>query len=165
MHNTQLHVSTSEGIAAAVAAAAQHAPHQVPLYRAAHVGLIGIVQPTREGIISTAHFRRMSGQPWLVLLGDDDGIETGPDGWACAKRALGWARQVVIHGAAGHAEHYAGVAAATVVIRRFVLIECASAKVETWHAAAIRWAPRAVIQRVVPAIGHHPLPLDKSKMQ
>ena len=160
-----LNIARPDEIAAAVAAAAQFAPHQVPLYRAAHQRLLGIVRPTRQGIISAAHFRRMGGQPWLVLLGDDDGIESGPDGWACTKRVLGWARQIVIHGAGGHAEHYSGMVAAALLVRRFVLVECASAQVEAWHQATLRWALRATVQRVLPTIGAHPLPVDRSRMQ
>lgn len=165
MSSANLHIADRDRMAAIVAAVAQYAPHQVPIYRAAYQGLIGVVQPNRDGIISCARFRHMGGRPWLILLGDDDGVCTGPDGWACAKRVLGWARQVIIHGAAGHAEDYAWLPPATMVVRRLVLIECASRDIEAWHAAAGRWALRAAVQRVVPSEGVHPVPLDRSKMQ
>jgi hypothetical protein len=152
-------------IAHAVALTSQHSPHHVPLYRAAHQGLIGIVQPTRVGIVSAAQVRRMRGQSWLILIGDDDGLDTGPDGWACARRVLGWARRIVIHGAAGLAEHYAGAAAATMVVRRLVLIECTSARVNAWAEAAKRDAPNVIVQCLVPAGGVHPVPVNRRKMQ
>ena len=80
---------------------------------------------------------------------------------------MGWARQVIVHGAGGHPAHYEAAVMATEVVGRLVLVECTSDTVEAWKAAARRWATQAIIQAVqVPeGQGPHPLPLDRSRAQ
>ena len=78
--------------------------------------------------------------PALALLGDDDhATPDGPDTWPGARRVLAWARFILIHGGAGHPEQYEHAIALTCLHKRLVLIECASANIEAWKAAARRW--------------------------
>lgn len=82
--------------------------------------------------------------PALALLGDDDhATPDGPNTWPDARRVLGWARFILIHGGAGRPEHYEHAITLTCLHRRLVMIECSSANIEAWKAAATRWGTGA----------------------
>jgi hypothetical protein len=158
-------INTADAIVHLAAAASLHAPHYLPLIRAVQAGRLLVAAPTRQGTVSLGRLRR-SGRPAMVVIGDDDYGTTGPDGWACAERVLGWARQIIIHAAAGHPEDYAGIVAATQVVRRLVLIECASSAAMAWNQTAVAWGRQATLQTIIPPPGvQHPAPLVRSKMQ
>ncbi len=145
-----------------IAQVSQNAPHYVPLVRAVRAGLIALVQPDRAAAVSTTRLKSL-GRPVLVVLGDDDYEAGGPDGWRCAERVLGWSRQVLIHGAGARAIDYAFLPPVAMLLHRLVLIECASRQVDAWHTAAVRWARRADVQRVIPPDGiQHPAPLART---
>ncbi len=144
-----------------IAQVSQNAPHYVPLLRGVRAGLIATVQPDRAAEISTTRLKSL-GRPVLVVLGDDDYQAGGPDEWKCAERVFGWSRQIIIHGAAARAVDYCYLPPVAMIVRRLVLVECASRHVDDWHAAATRWGRRAAIQRVIPPAGvQHPAPMAK----
>lgn len=144
------------------------ADHRVPILQALYAGRIGTWEARRTGCTGQCkRFLAMVRKPALVIIADDDDAPTGPDGWPVAARLMRWARQVVIHGAAGHPAHYEGAVMAAEVVGRLLLVECTSGTVEAWKAAARRWAAQAVIQAVqVPeGQGSHPTPVDRAKVQ
>ena len=158
-------VSSQEQINRLIAFATTYAPHRVPLLREVRSGRLALVEPDREGLISSTRLKRLA-RPVLVLLGDDDEFPTGPDGWACAEGVLSWARHVVIHGAGARADDYLAFGLAAQITGRLLVIETCSDRVEDWHAAARRLASRAVCQRIVPPVGQpHPVAMARGTMQ
>ena len=144
------------------------ADHRVPVLQALYAGRIGTWEAQRTGCTGACkRFLVMVRKPALVIIGDDDDFPTGPDGWPVAQRLLRWARQVVIHGAGGHPAHYEGAVMAAEVVGRLLLVECGTAHVEAWKAAAQRWAGQAIIQAVQVRDGAapHPLPAGRSRAQ
>ena len=134
------------------------AGHRVPLLQAIYRGEIAHLELHRPG--SAGLFKRwaaMIGQPGIALIGDDD--ETGPDGpdaWHVARRVLGWARFILIHGSAGHPDHYRYAIGMAQTHGRLLLIECASRSIEAWNRAAELWSRGAegLIIRPPPGLQH-----------
>jgi len=143
------------------------AGHRVPLLQALYHGQIAHLEMHRHS--SARLFKQwaaMSRLPALVLLGDDDHSPLdGPDTWPLAPRVLRWARFVVVHGGAGRPEHYEHVLALTAVHQRVVMIECSSANIPAWQAAAERWAIGARGLTMQPPSGCPHPSLDRSGMQ
>jgi hypothetical protein len=143
------------------------AGHRVPVLQALYRGQIAHLEMHRHS--SARLFKQwaaMSRLPALVLLGDDDhATPDGPDTWPLAPRVLRWARFVVVHGGAGRPEHYEHVVALTAVHRRVVMIECSSASILAWQAAAERWAVGAQGLTMQPPPGFPHPSLDRSAMQ
>lgn len=103
--------------------------------------------------------------PALALLGDDDhAVPDGPDTWPGARRVLAWARFILIHGGAGQPEHYEAAIALTCLHKRLVMIECSSANVEAWKAAAVRWGTGAEGLVMQPPPGFPHPSLDRGAM-
>jgi hypothetical protein len=158
-------ISKADDLAAMIAESSRSCAHYVPLLRAVRAGRVALALPERHGAISSTRLKR-AGRPVVVVLGDDDYMTTGPDGWVCTERVFGWARHIIIHAAAGHAEHYEAIALAAQVSGRLVLIETSSDAAVAWNNAAVKLGRRAVIQAVIPGPGvQHPAPLDRSAMQ
>lgn len=135
------------------------AGHRVPVMQALFDGRIAHLELHRGS--SAKLFKQwtaMSSLPALALLGDDDyATPDGPDSWPIAQRVLRWAKFVLIHGGAGQPEHYEYAVVLTATFRRVVMIECSSANVPTWRAAAEQWALGARGQIMQPAPGlRHP---------
>ena len=161
----ELRITSPDDLAAMVVAASQHVPHYCPFIRAALAGHLAVVAPMRDGAISAGRLKRISA-PVAVILGDDDGLGTGPDGWACAERVLRWAHHIVVHAAAGKVEDYAGLVEAARITGRLVLIECGTANVGEWNRAAAAWGRKAVMQTLIPPPGCvHPAPFARENMQ
>ncbi len=131
-----------------------HAPHRVPCLEAAYAGLITFGELTRKG---DAHLDEMNrtGLPALILIGDDDGLDMGPKGWARAHVLARWAKGAVVHGAAGTVESYREAVRFSLVARRLVLVETGSVHLMAWH----RLFANAGVPTVnyYPAEGQHPL--------
>jgi hypothetical protein len=112
-----------------------------------------------------AFIRATSNRPAVMLIGDDDGMDCGPSGWAQAERVLRWTRALMLHGAGAEIEHYEAAIIAAELVRRMLVIECSTATLGAWVAlvkAAPQLPPTLVIR---PHGGVHPLPIKRSAMQ
>jgi hypothetical protein len=164
----KLLIETLDDLAAAIVLNEQvGAIGQAHLMRALRAGRIAF-QPllpdtssSRFKAFARATFRR----PAIVLIGDDDGFDRGPQGWRLAERALRWADRVLLHGAGAELAHYEAAILAAEHRHRVLVIECSSATLDAW-AALVRGAPhRPATMVIVPRGGVHPLPVDPSKLQ
>lgn len=119
--------------------------HRIPLLQALLHGRIAYLELERGS--SAALFKPWASMirlPGVVLIGDDDHAAVdGPDTWAIARRAIQWARFILIHGGPGAPEHYRYALRLAAAYDRLLLVECASTTIEAWQAAASRWADRA----------------------
>ena len=134
------------------AAVAVHAPHALPVYRAARDGLIIMIQPGRDAQVPSKLLDQPS-RPILVLISDDDYRSTGPGGWSCALRVRRWAKGAIIHAAAGEAQHYEIALAGTLLAARFVLVETSASQQSAWQALL---SPKMPILNIIPRDGVHP---------
>ncbi|MDI3307831.1 MAG: hypothetical protein QJR07_12085 [Acetobacteraceae bacterium] len=105
-------------------------------------------------LLDTARDRR----PFAVILADDGDNPTGPDGFPQARRLMRWAASIFIHATGGQPIHYAAAAQATVLMRRFLLIETDTAHEAEWCALRRAVAPRTpcVVLTVPPGAAPHP---------
>lgn len=143
------------------AAVAVHAPHALPVYRAARDGLIIMIQPGR-GVQVPSKLLDQRSRPVLVLISDDDYESSGPKGWTCALRVGRWAKGGIIHAAAGEAEHYELALAGTLLAARFVLVETSASQQAEWQAL---FSPKMPILNIVPRDGVHPAPPAPGSLQ
>lgn len=143
------------------------AGHRVPLLQALMHRRIAHLELQRTG--SARKFKLWSAAsrlPALALLGDDDhATPDGPGTWPYARRVLGWARFILIHGGAGRPEHYDLAIDLTCLHGRLVMVECASANIEAWKAAATRWGTGAEGLVMQPPPGSPHPSLDRSALQ
>ena len=142
------------------------AGHRVPLLQGLYNGRIAHWELQRTS--SARQFKlwaAMSRLPALALLGDDDhAILDGPDTWPLTRRVFAWARFILIHGGAGRPEHYEAAIALTCLHKRLVMIECSSANIEAWKAAATRWGTGAEGLVMQPPPGFPHPSLDRGAM-
>jgi hypothetical protein len=111
-------------------------------------------------------FIRAAGQrPAIVLIGDDDGFDRGPQGWSLTDRAIAWARHIMIHGAGAEIVHYEAAVFAAQLAGRCLVVECSSATLPAWIALARMAAHRPPTLIIEPRNGIHPLPIDRRAMQ
>lgn len=128
-----------------VAAAAAHAvPHRLPLFRAACDGRIALIEPQRGSIIAGRVLKSIR-RPAILLIGDDDETPSGPNGWACARRARRWASAAIVHAAGGDAAHYRAAVEAAERHQRVLLVETTSRYQETWASFLPPALPVAII--------------------
>ncbi len=141
--------------------------HRIPFLQSLYHGQIAHLEMHRHS--SARLFKQwaaMARLPALALLGDDDhATPDGPDTWAVAPRVLRWARFIVVHGGAGRPEHYEHVLALTAVHRRVVMVECSSANIAAWQAAAEQWAVSARGLTMQPPAGCPHPSIKRSAMQ
>lgn len=134
--------------------------HIIPALQAANSNKIALFLVSRRAPV--AMFKRWLATPYqrprLVVLGDDDHMSTGPEGFPTAAKALGWARWGMLHAARGEPEHYADAVAATLQHKRVVLVETDTAHTEAWGRLMHRnqVANAAVLMR--PGVPHPVLP-------
>ena len=149
-------INSRADIPAAISAMQQAgAHHRVPLLQALYYGRIALLDLYRPGS-ATLVKRWMAAVrlPAIASIGDDDDVlEQGPGTWPVAPRLLRWARFVVVHGAPGAPEHYEHAVKLAWVYRRVLLIECSSANVAAWTAAAERWCTGAEGVTLAPPAG------------
>ncbi len=124
-------IGKREDIDRILAAVATSAPHQLPLYRAAQMGMVNLIQVEREAAFPKRMVRK-SQRPIVFLIGDDDYAGTGPDGWACARRLRQWGRGGIIHAAEGLHEHYRLAVGGAVWCGLFVFVDCGTAHENDW---------------------------------
>jgi hypothetical protein len=112
-----------------------------------------------------AFIRATGDRPAVMLIGDDDGMDRGPSGWAQAERALRWTRALMLHGAGAEIEHYEAVIIAAELAGRMLVIECSTATLGAW-VGLVKAAPQRPPTLVIrPRGGVHPLPIKRSVMQ
>jgi hypothetical protein len=107
-----------------------------------------------------------SRRPAIALIGDDDGMDRGPAGWRLAKRAIDWARSVVVHASGAELDHYAGAVVAAHLVRRVLIIECSSATAPRWAemVQAARPPPSVLVIQPPPGASH-PIPVPRLLLQ
>lgn len=135
------------------------AGHHVPLIRAAMAGALrfAVISPGSALPLRLLDMARDS-RPLAVILADDGDKPTGPDGFPQARRLLRWAAAILIHATGGEPIHYAAAAQATVLVRRFLLIETDTARQAAWCALRRAVAPRTpgAVLTVPPGALPHP---------
>jgi hypothetical protein len=151
---------------AIVQAEAQGSPGWAHLARGLAAGRNAFLPVTPE--MSATRFKRFTrmttDRPTVVLIGDDDGLERGPGGWLLARRAVAWARAVMIHGAGAELAHYEVAIIAAELTGRCLIIECGTATLAAWT-ALVRAAPHKPETLVIqPHGGAHPIPLARETL-
>lgn len=141
--------------------------HRIPLLQALLYGRIAYLELQRTS--SAAQFKLWAATirlPGVLLIGDDDhAAADGPDTWPIARRAIGWAQFILIHGGPGAPEHYRYALSLAAAYDRLLLIECTSAAIGAWQAASSRWADRAEGLVMMPPPGAvHPA-IPKGRVQ
>jgi hypothetical protein len=137
------------------------------LMRALAAGRIAFlpVLPDMSATKFKAFARATSHRPAIVLIGDDDGFDRGPDGWTLAHRAVRWARSVLLHAAGAELFHYEGAIEAAQIVGRVLVIECGTATLDAW-AALVGAAPcRPATLVIWPREGVHPVLVERRAMQ
>ena len=156
------HANTTADVARAIAYAQQYAPHRVPLLRAVGEGLISLCELTRGTTLPTHQLERAL-RPVLVLVGDDDGLDTGPSGWAARPRLAGWARHAFVHATGGDVPSYETAIGLALHRKRVVLIETGTVHVMAWHFLFAR-AGVPTLNLVPPNGGAHPVPVRMDEL-
>lgn len=136
----------------------------LPIARAAADGVIGLVMVANPHARLTARSLKCASRPVLVLLGDDPhptGHALGPDAWPCVETLRRWCRAVIVHGGAGHAEHYRLAVQSALIHQRTVMVETDSAHAQTW---AERFDCRHTLV-MLPSTGIHPAPIAPEMVQ
>ncbi len=92
------------------------------------------------GSVGTAKrfIKAVGDRPSVLLVGDDDGVDRGPDGFPAANKALDWARWILLHAAGAEREHYHLAIAAAHLHRRVLIIECSTATLPAWQPLVTR---------------------------
>ena len=145
-----------------IAEASRLAPHGVPILRDVAAGRLALIQCGRGGYVSVSKLKRLV-LPALVMLADDDHLNSGPAAWPSAARVMQWARQITVHGAAGHVEEYRAIGLAAQICRRLVLVETGTEHAAACAEAASRWGTGAAVARLLAAPGVlHPAPVKPS---
>jgi hypothetical protein len=109
--------------------------------------------------------RRTAGRAAISMIGDDDGIERGPDGWLIAARAVAWSKSIIIHAAAAEIAHYETAVIAAELVHRVLIIECGTSTVDAWIELVRAAKHHPVTLAILPRHGVHPVPEDRSRMQ
>lgn len=143
------------------------ADHRVPILRGLLRGELAHLELCREGM--SGAFKKWAAMirlPGLLLIGDDDHSPVdGPDAWPIARRAFQWTNFVLLHGGAGDASHYEMAVGLTKQYRRLLIVECSSATLPAWRAAASRWCRGTEGLAMEPPPGTvHPSALSKGEV-
>jgi len=146
------HLLGQAEIARMVEIAAQIGPWAMPVLDALRAGQITLAFLRRDQRAPLDTMRRCA-LPVLCWLGDDDELSCGPAGWCPALPAAHWARAAMIHAAAGEAQHYAMLVAATILTGRVLLVETASRHAAAWRALM----PGKPTMSILPRGGLHPI--------
>jgi hypothetical protein len=131
------------------------------LLRALAAGRIALLplMPGESAAKFKAWARLTEGRPAVALIGHDDGFDRGASGWAQARRAVKWARAIMLHAAGAELHHYECAIISAELCQRTLIIECGTATLHGWI-ELVRAAPRQPITFVIQPRdgGTHPLP-------
>jgi hypothetical protein len=133
------------------------------LMRALASGRIALLPllPKESSSKFKAWARMTKHRPAVILVGDDDGFDRGPVGWAQGRRAVAWSRRVLLHGAGAELFHYELAIVAAELTHRTLVIECCSATIDGWI-ELVKAAPHQPSTLIItPGDGVHPLPVRK----
>ncbi|MCR0980630.1 hypothetical protein [Roseomonas populi] len=108
----------------------------VPLWRGSLAGEYRIAVSLPGGRLPARVLDRQRPPTCIILSADPDFPAPTPPPTAFPKlsRYLDWAASVIVHATGGTREHYTTVAAATVIMRRILLIETATVQEDAWMA-------------------------------
>jgi hypothetical protein len=132
---------------------------RVELLRAVRDGRINIAEPHRDTPVPT-RILKCAVRPLMAILGDDDDFPTGPGAWATLPRVLRWARVAMVHATGATVESYRFALGATVLHRRFLLIETTSSHGEAWARVMKEHRIPTLLMRPT-GDGVHPKPDDR----
>jgi hypothetical protein len=79
-----------------------------------------------------AFVRGVGNWPAIVLIGDDDYVDRGPNGWSITARAVAWARGILLHAAGAKIEHYEAAVKAARCCGRVLVIDASPGRVDSW---------------------------------
>jgi len=141
--------------------------HHAPLFRALAECRIVLVAVFRGGEGLSRGALKRARLPVVFLILDDDEFASGPAGFPAAWTALRHARSLILHAAAGTAEHYEMAVSMAGTEGSCALVETGTRHAEAWLDAARRAiAPRRHRELAVwPHDGLHPLPLPRGAVQ
>ena len=137
------------------------------LLRALASGRIAMlpIQPEESASKVKAFARLTSHRPSIILIGDDDGRDLGPSRWSQARRAVRWARSVVIHGAGAQLFHYELAIEKAELVGRVLVVECSKATLPDWIALVTSAPHRPATLVISPdGDGPHPFPIRKEAL-
>lgn len=131
-----------------------------PLYRAVLAGDLSLLILGQGERAPLRWLERPSAtRPQVIILAGDDGRVGGPDAFPQASRLLRWARCILLHAAAGEADHYRLAVTMAATAGRLLLIESGSADVAPWSALRERISPATAGLGIAPPDGViHPVP-------
>jgi len=142
--------------AACAAMTAMQAP-QLPLFRAAADGVIGLAFVTEPATPWPSELLASFRKPALVVLHDDlapERASSPPGDWRCAAEMRAWALSAIVHGAAAEADHYRIAIVTTLLVGRAAIVETSSAFVAAW----CEFLKPLPVLAIVPRGGLHPVP-------
>jgi len=164
----RIYIETQADLAGAIVMTQQAgAIGQAHLMRALVAGRIAYQSLLPETSVTAfkAFIRATSNKPTVMLIGDDGDLPRGPDGWPQARRAIRWAKAVVVHGAGAEIEHYESAVMATQIVGRVLVIECCSVHLPAW-VEMVRTAPHSPsVLVIVPRGGVHPVAASQGAIQ
>ncbi len=154
---THLVKITKPGVLCEAIAKAQQsgADHLLPVLRAVLAGELTWLYAEGRHAAFPKKMVRQATRPTLLIVGDDDGACTGPDGWRCAAAAARWARGAIVHATGARAEHYALAVEGARGSRRFLLVETIPEFAPAWLNVIGRDKPVTLI--APPSGGSHPV--------
>lgn len=140
----------------------QHAPHRVPLLEAVYHKVVALAEVTREGTAPVKQLDR-TGLPAIILIGDDDGFDSGPARWASARRLAYWARYAFVHATGGDVPSYRAAVMIATAERRLVLVETGTTHIMAWHRHFCN-AGVASLNLIPPNGGVHPVEMPRESL-
>lgn len=156
MKDETVHVTQRAQIDQAIAMLVQAGEgYRIPLMRAAAEGYLSIVAARAGTLIPARELKRP--RPTVVLLTDDTPDATGPGRWPQAQRLIRWSNAIILHATGGNAEHYAMIAASTVLLRRVLVVEMQHRHHAAWRRLVEARTPQVPVLSIVPPPGdQHP---------
>jgi hypothetical protein len=138
----------------------------IPLFRALAEGRIVVVFVWRGASDAPPAMLARPPRPVVALILDDDGLNSGPAAFPAAAGVLRHTRALILHAAAGEAEHYEQAVAMAEAEGSCAVIECGTVHAEAWLDPARRAAgPRLRRSHVIwPRGGVHPIAPRKEGM-
>jgi len=135
------------------------AAHHVPLIRAAMAGALRFtIVPAGARMPLRLLDPSVDSRPLTVILAGDDVNPAGPKDFPQVRRLVRWASGIMVHATCGEPKHYAEAARATVLLRRFLLVETCSGREAEWCALAANLAPQTPTVRITVRPGAPPHP-------